>query len=251
MGVGDDMQMKSEIKDSVAVLSIGNSATNNALTDEFVTEIVRNFQEFEKNPNIHAVVIQNEGKFFCSGGTKDQLLGIAEGRGQFTDMANFDILARFPLPVVCSIGGHAFGGGFVFGLYADIPIVAEESLYSANFMKYGLTPGLGGTLVLPTRLGSILANEMMWTGEVYYGRELAQRSPQIRSAKREDVNEKALQMARTIAESPRRSLIELKQHLNRELYKELNSTVQTEAQMHRNVVDQTFVERINKLIRSK
>lgn len=35
------------------------------------------------------------------------------------------------------------------GLFADIVILSRESVYTANFMKYGFTPGMGATFIVP------------------------------------------------------------------------------------------------------
>lgn len=69
------------------------------------------------------------------------------------------------IPVISAIQGHASGGGMLFGLYADVVLLAEEGVYSATFTKYGFTPGMGATYILPERFGKLLANEMMLTAK--------------------------------------------------------------------------------------
>jgi len=51
----------------------------------------------------------------------------------------------------------------------------QEAIYSADFMKYGFTPGMGSTLVLPMKLGAALANEILLSERDYHGSTLRER----------------------------------------------------------------------------
>jgi len=42
-------------------------------------------------------------------------------------------------------------------------------------MKYGFTPGMGVTLIVPERIGSALGNEMLFSAKSYRGAELKER----------------------------------------------------------------------------
>ena len=79
------------------------------------------------------------------------------------------------MPVIAAIQGHVLGGGLVFGLYADLVAMAQEAIYSADFMKYGFTPGMGSTLVLPMKLGAAPANEILPSERDDHGSTLRER----------------------------------------------------------------------------
>jgi polyketide biosynthesis enoyl-CoA hydratase PksI len=130
-------------------------------------------------------------------------------------------------------------------------ILAEESLYSANFMKYGFTPGMGATLVLPARFGSLLANEMMFSAAGYHGGELARRGVGCRVLKRAEVISAALKLARDIADKPDISVRMLKAHLAAPLREALPRSVAAELEMHRTTFVQPVVrQRIETLFGS-
>ena len=82
---------------------------------------------------------------------------MASRQAKFTRFCFYDQLLRCEIPVVAAIQGHAIGGGLVFGAYADVIVMAEECLYSTNFMQYGITSGnrrdLGYSTQIRERLG--------------------------------------------------------------------------------------------------
>jgi polyketide biosynthesis enoyl-CoA hydratase PksI len=128
--------------------------------------------------------------------------------------------------------GHAIGGGLVFGAYADLIVLAEESIYCANFMDYGFTPGLGATAIIPRRFGDLLGREMLLTARSYYGGELHARGAPVRVAPRLKVIEDALALARDIAAKPTEALRQLKQAFVSAFRGEQEAAVQRELRMH-------------------
>src|SRR5690606_32652185 len=109
----------------------------------------RAFVAIAERKDLKVVVLHGYDNYFCCGGTKEELLGIHEGRIAFSDRPFYELPLRCELPVIAAMQGHALGGGLVLGCYADIMVLAEECMYGAVFMKYGFTPGMGGTFILP------------------------------------------------------------------------------------------------------
>ena len=53
-----------EVKESVAILTIDNSATNNALTHEMVNDLNSQLDYLKDNLSISVVIVKGNGKFF-------------------------------------------------------------------------------------------------------------------------------------------------------------------------------------------
>ncbi|MCR6643003.1 MAG: enoyl-CoA hydratase-related protein [Sporocytophaga sp.] len=123
-------------------------------------------------------------------------------------------------------------GGFVFGLYSDFSILGKENIYATNFMKYGFTPGMGGTLVVPYRLGNVIGNEMLFSAENYRGGELKERGVSLKVVPKSEVLQEAYKLAKVLAEKPRLSLMTLKEHLATELREKLPEFIRKEVKMH-------------------
>ncbi|NEO94894.1 MAG: zinc-binding dehydrogenase, partial [Moorea sp. SIO3G5] len=107
----------------------------------------------------------------------------------------------------------------------------QESIYTTNFMKYGFTPGLGCTLIVPEKLG-VLGWEMMYTAQNYRGKELAQRGVSFPVVPRKDVLKVAKKIAYEMSEKPRLSLITLKEHLITKITEKLPKFIDKELAMH-------------------
>ena len=237
--------------DGIVVVILEDRTHSNTFSKEMVEGLLQVFRTISEDENLRAVVVHGYGSVFCPGGTRDELLGIFDGRISFDDLPLYRLFLDCPVPVIAAMQGHALGGGLAMGLFADIVILSEESLYSANFMKYGFTPGMGATLVIPHRFGPLLASEMMLTAASYHGGELARRGVGCTVLKRADVIPTALKLARDIADKPAVSVRMLKAHLSAGLREALPRSVAQELEMHRTTFKQPVVrERIETLFGS-
>ena len=232
----------------VAVIELADREHSNQFTRELVAGLAGAIASVQHDPDTHAVVVHGFGSIFCAGGTRDELLGIFDRRIRFDDVPLYRLLLDCEIPVVAAMQGHALGGGLVLGLFADVVVLAEESVYSANFMKYGFTPGMGATLIVPEKLGPTLGAEMLLTAEGYQGGELLRRGVGCAVLRRKDVIPHAMKLARDLADKPRLSLVLLKRHLTQRIREALPATVAAELAMHEETFAQPEVrERIETL----
>ncbi|AVG17419.1 polyketide synthase [Chromobacterium sp. TRC.1.1.SA] len=232
----------------VALIRMQDRANKNTFTFEMIDRLTEAFAEAGARQDIRAVVLTGYDSYFSSGGTQEGLRDLFEGRYRFTDKDLYSVALNCPLPVVAAMQGHGIGGGFVLGLFADLAVLARESVYTANFMKYGFTPGMGATLVLPEKLGPALAQEMMLGAGNYRGEELQRRGAPFPVLPREQVLPHALELAASLAEKPRQSLVALKRHLSASLRARLPAFIEQELELHEQTFHQPEVrERIEAL----
>lgn len=220
-------------EDVIARVTMEDREARNTFSLRLISGLVQAFDQIRSDGRAKAVIVQGYENYFCCGGTKEELVGIQEGKVQFTDLAFHDLLLQCPVPVISAMHGHALGGGFVLGCYADFVILAEEMLYSTNFMKYGFTPGFGATYIIPRRFGDWLGNEMLFSARSYHGGDLRERGTAAKVVKKAEVLPTALQLARELADKPRTSLLELKQRLTATIRAELPGIVEREVAMHK------------------
>jgi polyketide biosynthesis enoyl-CoA hydratase PksI len=227
-----DVVRLSVTPEQIAVVALEDRSSGNTFTRPLMQGLLDTFEAIRVHPDAKVVVVHGYDNYFCCGGTKEELLDILDGKVKFADLPFFDLLLRCDLPVIAAMQGHAIGGGLVFGCYADILVLAEESLYGAVFMKYGFTPGMGGTHVIPAKLGELLGTEMLYTGRNYYGQDLKNRGVPARVAPRAQVIDTAMALARELADKPRLALMALKRHLAAKMRRELPAVVKQELAMH-------------------
>jgi len=130
---------------AIAVIEMADREGRNTFTRALVAGLGVALQRVAADKAIKVVVIHGYDSIFCAGGTQEELLTLAQHKVTFDAHDFYRALLDCPVPVIAAMQGHALGGGLVFGLYADLVVMAQEAIYSANFMKYGFTPGMGST----------------------------------------------------------------------------------------------------------
>jgi polyketide biosynthesis enoyl-CoA hydratase PksI len=237
-----------EIEPEIVLLTMEDRVHKNTFSKELIDGLLEAFAAIEASNVYKVVVLTGYDSYFASGGTREGLLAIHEGREKFTDKNVYSLALDCKIPVIAAMQGHGIGGGFIMGLFADFVILSRESVYTTNFMKYGFTPGMGATCILPRKLGISLTEELLINSGTYRGAELEKRGIPFPVLPRAEVLGHALELARQIAEKPRYSLILLKDHLVAPIREELPSIVEREVMMHEKTFHQPEVrERINAL----
>ena len=246
-----------ELEPGIAQVTMQDRANKNTLSDALIRGLGDVFATLGTDTRYKAVILTGYDNYFCSGGTLDSLLYLSEGKGTFAEIVArggssggslYSMALNCPIPVISAMQGHGIGGGFVMGLFADFVLLSRESIYTTNFMKYGFTPGMGATLVVPRKLGLPLGEEMLLTARNYYGEELQRRGVPFPVLPRAEIAGHALELARTLAEKPRLSLTLLKDHLMSGLRDEIAATIEKELVMHKLTFNQPEVkERITAL----
>lgn len=233
-----------EFESGIALITMQDRVNKNTFTKDFVEGIANAFEDIESNPNFKVVILTGYDSYFSSGGTQEGLLAIQEGKIDFTVGGKnvYSLPLDCKVPVIAAMQGHAIGGGFALGMFADFVILSRESIYTTNFMKYGFTPGMGATYIFPEKLGICLAEELLLSANSYRGADLEKRGIPFKVLPRVEVLEQAIELARQIAEKPRLSLITLKDHLAARLRKQLPHVIEQEIVMHNKTFHQPEVK---------
>jgi polyketide biosynthesis enoyl-CoA hydratase PksI len=233
---------------AIAMVSLEDRESRNTFSRRLIEGLLAAFKEIQQNNQVKVVIVHGYENYFCCGGTQEELLDIYLGKLNFTDLSFYRLLLDCEVPTIAAMQGHAIGGGLAFGCYADHIILAEECIYSTNFMKYGFTPGMGATYMVPKKLGESLGNELLYTANTYHGGTLKQRGVSVPVVKKAEVLNVALELAKQLADKPCLSLKLLKSHLTQEIRKQLPTIIEAELAMHKTTFAQQEVkERIETL----
>lgn len=218
--------------DEIARVELHDENSRNTFSEAFIKGLYEVFEEIKNNDAVKVVVIHGYDNYFCCGGTKEELLRIAKGEIKFSDLDFFRLMLECPVPCIAGMQGHTIGGGLAFGCYADKMILAEESYYAFNFMRYGFTPGMGATYIGVKKFGEVMAHEMFYSGSNYQGIELKNRGVQLTIIPQDEVISAALEIAEQLADKPRIALVTLKQHLIKPILAALPQVIEDELAMH-------------------
>jgi polyketide biosynthesis enoyl-CoA hydratase PksI len=204
-------------------------------------EKVKLFEMVARNDQAKVLIMTGNGKFYSRGGDQKIMLDIVSQKTTFADFAGYKLYLDFPLPIITAMQGHAFGGGFTEGFYSEMLILSEISIYSASFMKYGFTPGMGSTFLLPYYLGNMLGWEMLFTAKDYTGEELKNRGASVQVVEQKKVLSTALKEAAILAKMPKTSLQLLKAHKALVMLEKIHNSIELELKMHEKCMGNSHV----------
>jgi enoyl-CoA hydratase/carnithine racemase len=73
-------------------------------------------------------------------------------------------ILQLSVPVVAAVHGFALGGGYELALCCDLIVADETAVVGLPEVRVGIVPGGGGTQLLPRRVGSGVAADLILTG---------------------------------------------------------------------------------------
>lgn len=225
----------------VALVVMQDRISKNGFTDALILSLFETFDRLARIETLKVIVLTGFDTYFSTGGTQDGLLALQAGQSHFAATPFYSLPMDCPIPVVAAMQGHGIGGGFVLGLFADFVLLGRESVYTTNFMKYGFTPGMGATYIVPNRFGSALGQEMLMLARTYRGEELKQRGIPYPVLPRLEVLPEALKLAQSLAQQPRHALVTLKRHLTEPHRAALPRVIEQELAMHQETMHQAEV----------
>lgn len=160
-----------EIRDRIGILTLNRPDKLNAL----VPDMAEGFMEAlakSAEPGVKALLLRGNGRAFCAGGDIGWMMkGLQEGR--IEEMKVLLALGAkvahglktLPKPVIAVVQGPAAGAGMSLALSADIRIATPDANFSMAFVKIGLHPDWGGSVMLSMLVNPAQALELMFTGE--------------------------------------------------------------------------------------
>ena len=221
----------------VIVVRMVDRDAKNMYSPELIHGLEAVFAHIEASDAYRAVVLTGYDTYFACGGTRESLLAIQQGTAKFTDAKVYQLPMSCKLPVIAAMQGHAIGGGWTLGMFADLCLFSAESRYISPYMQYGFTPGAGSTLIFPARLGLDLAKETLFTAAEYTGSELRAKGLPHGCCPRGDILPRALALADAIASRDAGDVRALKRYFSAPLLDTVEATYARELAMH----DRSFV----------
>lgn len=226
-----------EVEPGIVQLTMQDRDHKNKFSKELLLGLIQSFELIQANSSYKVVILTGYDSYFASGGTKEGLFDIYDGKVKYTDTNVYRLALDCKIPVIAAMQGHGIGAGWCMGMSCDFVVMSHESYYTTNFMKFGFTPGFGATLFFPEKFGNSLAQEILFTGKRYRGSELQSRGIPFPVLPREEVLPYAIQLAKILSESPRESLITFKDYTTGSIREKLSFAIEKEIEMH----EKTFV----------
>lgn len=168
---------KYELENGVALITLSDPATLNAISVEMTAELDVFFNRAASEAR--CIVLTGEGRGFSSGANLASGAPPLDADGQ-PDLggrleATFNPfvskLRDLPIPYVTAVNGAAAGIGCSFALLGDLIVAGESAYFLQAFRRIGLVPDGSATYHLPRMIGRARAMEMMLLGEKIYAKQ--------------------------------------------------------------------------------
>lgn len=203
-----------DLVDGVADVRLNRGDKMNAMDGAMFNALIETADELAATPGLRAVVLSGNGPAWCAGldfsgfqamagdgartSTETADIG-AQDEGRITHRAQQAVWGwhELPVPVIGAVHGVAFGAGVQLAIGCDIRIVHPEVRMSVLEIRWGITPDMTCTQLLPNLIGADRAKEMIWTGREVNGPEAVEIGLATRMA--DDPHAAAMELARTIA----------------------------------------------------
>ncbi len=212
-----DSKVLIERQGPVALVTLNDPATRNALSPPIVRELVAFFSTANADAALGCIVLAAAGDGFCSGGnikdmrdgTDPMFAGTAqqmqEGFRNGVQMIP-KLLHELDVPVIAAVQGAAIGAGLDLACMCDIRIASTDAKFAESFLRVGLVSGDGGAWFLPRVVGMPRAMELALTCRTLDAIQAKEWGLVTHVVEREKLLDTALEMARTIAAFPPRSV---------------------------------------------
>jgi enoyl-CoA hydratase len=204
------VELRSEIKGGVAVVTLDAPARRNALTLGLVDEIGAAFDAIESDPDVGAVVVTGAPPAFCAGADLSHL-GSSQRQGLSHIYEGFLRVGRSTLPTIAAVNGAAVGAGVNLALACDVILAGESARFDTRFIDLGLHPGGGHTWMLQRRIGSQAAAALVLFGRTLDGRQAERAGLAWSCVPDGELLPLALEMASAAAGAPRDLVERIKQ----------------------------------------
>lgn len=153
---------------------------HNAMTPEMGRAIAEAVVAINARDDVRVVLVQGEGRAFSSGGDfslieQNSAKPAEQNQREMPAFyASFLSVIDLRVPSIAVIHGAAVGAGLCLAMACDLRLAAREAKLGANFVRVGLHPGMGASLLLPRLVGPAKAAELILTGRLVTGSEAEQ-----------------------------------------------------------------------------
>jgi enoyl-CoA hydratase len=154
----------------VATVTVNRPAALNALDAATLDALLGAFTALAAEPAVRCVILTGAGdKAFVAGADIKAMTAMSAAQaGALAAISHRlgEVMAGMAAPVIAAVNGFALGGGCELALCCDFIYASRAAKFGLPEVGLGVIPGLGGTQLLPRRIGLSRASELLFTGAV-------------------------------------------------------------------------------------
>jgi len=211
-----------ERRDAIAILTLNRPDSLNAVNHELRTQLIAALHELNGDNSIRAIVVTGAGaRAFCAGQDLHEIAdyGLDQVAAWLADQhAMYQAVRDLDKPAIAAFNGVAAGAGFQIGLCCDLRVGYAEMKIGQPEIRAGLA-SIVGSYLMTLHLGIGHNVQLSLTGELISGERAYEIGLLQYLAPREQVLDRALELAGTLSQLGPESL-----RLTKRRYRELTQT---------------------------
>ncbi len=157
-----------EKRGRTVVLTLNRPEAMNAINREVREALVESFLRFRDDDDARTLILTGAGdRAFSAGADLKEMSQSLPEPAQRLDRSTLVLTVRgigLWKPVIAAVNGFCLAGGLELALSCDILMASDTASFAFTEVTRGITPGDGGTQLLPRIVPVGMALEMMFSG---------------------------------------------------------------------------------------
>ena len=203
--------------DGVCEIQLNRPEKRNAITIAMYGAMVDALNEARADDSIRAVLLSGAGASFTSGNDLKDFLTQDLSNEDNNILRFLRLISSYRKVLVAAVHGQTVGIGVTLLLHCDLVVAARSAQMSMPFVKLGLVPEAGSSLLLPRAVGHHRAAELLLLGRPFGAEEGRDMGIVNRVVEDAALLDEARKLARAVAEQPPSALIAAKRLLRSEV----------------------------------
>ena len=217
----------------VLTITLNRPKSYNAFNEAMKEELGGALREASHDPGVRCIVLRGAGeKAFCSGQDLKEHRGTGVSLRESLERSYNPIIRRMremEKPILGMINGVAAGAGCSLALACDMRIMSSDATLIEAFVRIALVPDSGSHWFLARLVGMGRAFEYAATGRDITADEAERVGLVNRVVPPEQLEASTMELARSLAAGPTRTIGLIKRTLNRALVTDLSALLEYEA----------------------
>ena len=173
----DDGEMRVSRAGNMVKITLTRTRNGNALSSSMVEGITSLFNSLAKDPTVFQIILDAEGKFYCTGMDLSSSGTSASGSQTVIDEYYHKVEGLFasimnsPQTTIAVVDGLCYGGGVGLAFACDVRLVSPKASFTMSEIKLGLSPATISRHMV-REWGFSFAREAMLSGRTVTAQEL-------------------------------------------------------------------------------
>jgi enoyl-CoA hydratase/carnithine racemase len=200
----------------VCELRLNRPEKRNAITFAMYDTLWDALVRAEADDSVRAILLSGAGAGFTAGNDLMDFVSHPPSGGEHGPARFIRLLPKIHKPLIAAVHGSTVGIGVTMLLHCDLVLAARSARLSMPFVKLGLVPEAGSSLLLSRLVGHQRAAELLFLGTPFDAATALNLGLVNRVVEDDVLLEEARTLARAVAEQPPGALRATKQLLRSE-----------------------------------